>query len=394
MSNMIIGAFNLDQLGYNKELYTKTLYKLAKNHYLEKQVRVMPNAEVATALFNKMKDQINSNGFDVEIHVGDQCLYRVIRFNKEAFFTQDVEGNVHFAFTTHDVIDCCQEETFIGVGKTDLHSKIPAYTFVKNKPTVVNDPNNYLIGFDNRNVNLDEIDRGLLETTDEWLERVSSNENFLKTLTEKVVQKVISEFKCKPNPHATLDTFVLSDFTKEVYIKQTSAPANTIVKYLSTAVPEFEKLCLNFVKSQISIELNIKSLRSLLDTHHGKFFETLFKEDPKPKIVEIANYPRFKAIDPKTNLWDYCKFVGNIGVLDKGELMQCDCGLWVAEDGSRVSATFVTGDDHTSYHTLPIAKNGKVLDSFTENQKVNEGTVLTAINNWIYEKALELNYII
>lgn len=85
---------------------------------------------------------------------------------------------------------------------------------------------------------------------------------------------------------------------------------------------------------------------------------------------------------------NHCHYLDSITLSDGTKY---DVGVWVSEDKSSVSLTFLDSEDYTAYHSVTAYRQGKLLD-LARGWEVSEGTALTAINQHIYKLAKEAGY--
>ena len=103
-------------------------------------------------------------------------------------------------------------------------------------------------------------------------------------------------------------------------------------------------------------------------------------------IVEQTSKKLFPSISIRNNNWRDCTFIKGL-ILKSG--LKYDVGYWVSADGERVNATYVDSHNHTNYHSVPLAIDGVVTDTFLKGMEVNTQSPLSVLHRFILDYLLE-----
>lgn len=419
MSRLLLGSFNvLDFTTFDREAFDKIITKIAhpeRNSLMASRfntdIRNLPDMEQAAELFENIKEKClsgYSDWIDLEIHVDGLKKFFIYHDANSITLAFTDRGQFTFSFETRDFDMVSTDDTFFGIGKKELRENIGNTATYLNGVNVVSDPNKFLIGFDHKDFNRLGNTIGPLETVDEWLNRVHNNAGSLRAAVQRLVTILVNK-SADEDQHGKQPVTVtlpngkkivfpnLVDLTPEssrdVYVDDVRMPAETLIKHLRKIAPHLEKIIYNHAAAIMELDNKANVIKHEINVLNEHLINSLNGEVKGSVIVMTGNTPEFKAKDPSTDLWVYCRFLGCIGLIIDGKLTKFDCGLWISDNGERISATFVDSNDHTSYHSTPMIENGKFAKTFLETNEVNRGTVLTAIQEWIMKEAISLNYV-
>lgn len=103
-------------------------------------------------------------------------------------------------------------------------------------------------------------------------------------------------------------------------------------------------------------------------------------------IVEQSDKKLFPTISIRSNNWRDCTFIKGL-ILKSG--LKYDVGYWVSADGKRVNATYLDSHNHMNYHSVLLATDDVVTDTFLKGMEVNQQSPLSVLHRFILDYLLE-----
>lgn len=393
MSQHIYGSINLKDFAFDNEKFKKQIDTFTENYpTIQTDYRNVGTVALANELYSTLLKEAMGGMMrrtHIVIYVKDQLQHVLVSIGNTAFFACSGAGQITFLLSGMELAKFTTEDTLFTVSKKALKNKLTENTTYFNDIIIVKDPNNYMVGIDDPN----QRERHLLESTADWLKRKYSKLDDLKDVISRLVIKVkLAASEAEDIDEEVPDaTTIFANDTKGFYIGSTIVQYSIAFEHIKALYPKFGETFLEYALAKKTIGDEIGMLCVAENELDQYFLLALEGKSAETKICYTSNTPTFTAKDSTTDIWSSCRFLGSIGFDKDGKTVYYDCGIWIGS-GDRISATFVDSDDHTKYHSLPLAANGKLLDTFKAQCEANAGTTLTAINLWIAEAAKELNY--
>lgn len=407
MSAFITGKFNLNEFDYDP-----LRLAIMMDNFVKENVRfgfeknhVAASLEDAQGLFKDTIETIELAsgrvGYNMTISIGEEPYAKIISENRN-YIALCNEGMVGFWLDGDNINLFSTDTKFMNIDKELLRGKTKTSRVIARSHFFISDLDNFLL--------VNELDDGwhsrtrkILETTDEWLMRSHSSPRALLKIMEETVDQAVKstpyEDAVKISTKKKLCDFysllTSQDKDTELWMDSLRVPVKVLLNHVKKFIPDADNLILTHYHDKLNLMRKQQELNDIYEATNSNF-KTIVNElvtGGLPQIQSTANKESHPCEDPASSLWKYCTFLGSIGFYVDGKLVNYDCGLWLSKDGKEISATFVSSSDHTKYHSIPFAKEGKVLESFTEICKVNRTSVITAIHEWIQKEATAAKYI-
>lgn len=402
MSNHILAAFNINDFNFSPELFGKQLANFVNNtsRMLMTSKQEATSAEDAEDKFaylhDKLKTPTLSGPFNTIVMLDGKPVHHVYSDGYGGYVSVHGSGKMAMSISQNDIEPFVTDGTLFTIPKCELVEKLTHGTSEIGGVPIITDPDNFIMGPHITTRPNDMFEHRLLETHSEYLNRIPATHHYFINAINHIARSIINVSSGNNGvmPNLTPGFF---DNLGKIYVDTVHMETSTFARNLYKRNPDFKEALLEYTKVKMATELEIANQNNI-KTKAVKALGYVFnlteeeKTSDKPMIMSQSNQAQYTAIDPKTNLWEYCRFLGSISFVEKGKVKYYDCGLWINDSGQRVSATFVDSNDHTSYHSTPMIENGKFVSTFLETNEVNQGTVLTAIHEWIMKEAITLDY--
>lgn len=402
MSNHILAAFNINNFNFNPELFGKQLANFVNNtsRMLMTTKQEATSAEDAEDKFaylhDKLKTPTLSGPFNTIVMLDGKPAHHVYSDGYGGYVSVHGSGKMVMSINQNEIEPFVTDGTLFTIPKSEMVEKLTNNTSEICGVPIITDPDNFIMGPSITTRVRDIFEYRLLETHSEYLDRIPSTHHYFINAINHVVRSITNVYSGNNGvmPNLTSEFF---ESLGKVYVDTVHMEISTFARNLYKRNPDFKETLLEYTKVKIATNLEIAN-QNAIKNNAVKVLSRVFnlkeeeKTSDKTLIASVSSRAQHTATDPKTNLWEYCRFLGSISFIEKGKMKYYDCGLWINDSGQRVSATFVDSNDHTSYHSTPMIENGEFVSTFLETNEVNQGTVLTAIQEWIMKEAISLNY--
>lgn len=401
MAAFITGKFNLNDYNYNPLHLSQLMDALVQDdkHQREPKSRVVDSTEVAelllSALTNMIEMATGRNYYHTTISIGEE-LYAKTVVSGRTHLTLCVDGRVAFFIEGENIEIFSTDTEFMGIDKTLLREKANVTHRIPLGGYLIPDMENYLLVNDIED-SWHGRTRKILETTDEWLMRSYSSSKMISEMVNELVKKQLSLAESMEGglPHEFSGLVDTQERKNSLWFSDIRITLETLLNHVKKFIPAIEDIVIAHCQEKLELLHKQRELDKVTKSIDDQFKVLLHKQitGGLPQVIYTSNTQSHPSKVAELSLWKHCTFLGSIGFDVNLELKKYDCGIWVSADGKEISATFVNSDDHSKYHSMPFAANGKILKSFTETCNVNRSSVITAIHEWIQKEAIEAKYI-